>query len=442
MARTKRSRRSYGSGEWGRNRVRVFPDPKTGLYQLEWRENGRRLTRSLGHREWVRAKRHADEFAAGFASPDLNGKAEAEPEPLTLGGLFDIYGEEVTPTKGELLRLFGRNRDPATLSQRDWDRFIRARRAGRIGPTGLPVSDRTVERDLRPLLAVLDWAARSRNEAGRLLLDSNPLKGLGVPREKNPTRVVLSQAEYEAPCSGCPPRSIDAFAWRSCSRRLRRTDVTGRPCLILTRLGGASRAVGLRQDTACGVDKTRAGATPGAGFTLHNRYTRLPLLPPRWRHDDRLLIRSTWLASGPVIRSCWRSWWKRSVHVSGGRFAATRVTTTTPTTWRRTAGWSSWIGSIATAGAVRSPTGPLPLARMYVACACVRGSGRAAKSSLSSMPRRSRTAPPIPKNDWSVGNSARSWIVRSESFPTGNATRLSCVSLKEGRQGRPHRRWE
>ena len=57
MARTKRSRRSYGAGEWGRNRVRVFPDAKTGLYQIEWRENGRRLTRSLGHRDWVRAKR-------------------------------------------------------------------------------------------------------------------------------------------------------------------------------------------------------------------------------------------------------------------------------------------------------------------------------------------------------------------------------------------------
>ena len=84
MARTKRSRRSYGAGEWGRNRVRVFPDPKTGLFQVEWRENGRRLTRSLGHREWVRAKRQADEFAAGFASADLNGNAEAEPEPLTL----------------------------------------------------------------------------------------------------------------------------------------------------------------------------------------------------------------------------------------------------------------------------------------------------------------------------------------------------------------------
>ena len=57
MARTKPIRRSYSAGEWGRNRVRVFPDPKTGLYQIEWRENGRRLTRSLKHRDWARAKR-------------------------------------------------------------------------------------------------------------------------------------------------------------------------------------------------------------------------------------------------------------------------------------------------------------------------------------------------------------------------------------------------
>ena len=210
MARTKRSRRSYGAGEWGRNRVRVFPDPKTGLYQVEWRENGRRLTRSLGHREWVRAKKQADEFAAGFVGPDLNGKAEAEPEPLTLKTLFEMYGEEVTPTKAEssqrsdraatrmFLQLFGPGRSPATLSQRDWDRFIRARRAGRIGASGRPVSDRTIEHDLKFLIAVLNWASRSKDERGELLLDRNPLRGLRTPMEKNPTRVVLSEDEYQA----------------------------------------------------------------------------------------------------------------------------------------------------------------------------------------------------------------------------------------------------
>ena len=210
MARTKPIRRSYGAGEWGRNRVRVFPDPKTGLFQIEWRENSRRLTRSLKHRDWSRAKRQADEFAAGFAAPEANGSKEAEPEPLTLGTLFDIYGEEVTPTKGErtrrrdrvatamFLRFFGRDRDPVMLSQRDWDRFIRARRAGRVGLSGEPVANRTIEWDLTFLMAVLNWAARSRDEGGRLLLDRNPLKGLRKPREKNPTRVVLNEEEYRA----------------------------------------------------------------------------------------------------------------------------------------------------------------------------------------------------------------------------------------------------
>ncbi|MCY4646402.1 MAG: tyrosine-type recombinase/integrase [Gammaproteobacteria bacterium] len=209
MARTKRSRRSYGAGEWGRNRVRVFPDPKTGLFQVEWRENGRRLTRSLGHRDWVRAKRQADQFAAGFIdAPD--GTAEAVPEPLTLERLFDIYTEEVTPTKRRqsrgrdrvalamFLKFFGRDRRPETLSQRDWDRFIRERRAGTVGPSGRPVGNRMIESDLTLLMAVLNWAARSRDEQGRLLLDRNPLKGLRKPVEKNPNRVVLTEEEYQA----------------------------------------------------------------------------------------------------------------------------------------------------------------------------------------------------------------------------------------------------
>ena len=96
------------------------------------------------------------------------------------------------------LKFFGRNRKPATLSQRDWDRFIRARRSGRVGPSGRPVSNRTIEYDLKFLLAVLNWAARSRDEEGRLLLESNPLKGLKTPKQKNPARVLVTDAEYEA----------------------------------------------------------------------------------------------------------------------------------------------------------------------------------------------------------------------------------------------------
>ena len=210
MARTKRRRRGYSAGERGRNRVRVFPDPKTGLIQIEWREDGHRRSRSLGHRDWDRAKRQADEVAAGRAEGHVPEAAPTETAPLTLNTLFDIYGDEVTPTKGErsrqydetamkmFLGFFGRGRKPATLSQRDWDRFIRARRAGKAGPSGRPVSDRTIERDLKFLLAILNWAAKSRDEQGHLLLESNPLRGLKLPKEKNPARVLLTHSEYEA----------------------------------------------------------------------------------------------------------------------------------------------------------------------------------------------------------------------------------------------------
>ncbi len=192
------------------------PEPGQDLSRPEDRHLPDRVARERAqahpvpqHRDWARAKRQADQFAAGFIDTP-NGKAEAEPEPLTLERLFDIYAEEVTPTKGEytrqhdrtamamFLRFFGRNRDPATLSQRDWDRFIGARRAGRVGPSGKPVSDRTVEYDLKFLMAVLNWAERSRDERGHLLLDRNPLKGLRKPTEKYPVRVVLTEEEYRA----------------------------------------------------------------------------------------------------------------------------------------------------------------------------------------------------------------------------------------------------
>ena len=38
MARTKRSRRSYGAGEWAGIGSGSSLDPKTGLFQVEWGE--------------------------------------------------------------------------------------------------------------------------------------------------------------------------------------------------------------------------------------------------------------------------------------------------------------------------------------------------------------------------------------------------------------------
>ena len=111
--------------------VRVFPDPKTGLFQIEWREDGRRLSRSLKHRDGLgrRSRRVRRRLARQSGS-----QARAVPRHHDRAAMKMFLG------------CFGRDRKPATLSQRDWDRFIRERRAGKVGPSGKPVSDRMIER--------------------------------------------------------------------------------------------------------------------------------------------------------------------------------------------------------------------------------------------------------------------------------------------------------
>lgn len=206
MRRTKKDRRRYAAGEKGRNRVWAFPDHKTGMMQLEWRECGRRRQRSLKHRDWDLAKTQADEFAASYVQP----KPEESEPPPTLGKLFDIYLKEVTPEKGDRSRkhdrtaiamfrdFLGEPREPESISQRDWDRFIKLRGNGTVGPSGRSVGPRTIERDLRLLKAVFNWAERSKTDDGRPMLGRNPLTGMKTPREKNPRRLTLSSPEYEA----------------------------------------------------------------------------------------------------------------------------------------------------------------------------------------------------------------------------------------------------
>jgi integrase len=216
MANAKKKAWSYIAGERGRNRVRAYEDAARRTIFLEFYESvpgasGMRRTRiSAGEIDREAAKRKADQLAAKFSDTELPRAQEA-----TLGKLFDIYAREVTPAKGESKRrhdhrcvalfgkCYGRNRKVLTLNRRDWDRFIQERRRGTLRPDGRKgktkdagVRDRQIAYDLKFLLAVLNWATLSGDGRGAPLLERNPLKGLPVPKEENPRRPLIDEAQY------------------------------------------------------------------------------------------------------------------------------------------------------------------------------------------------------------------------------------------------------
>lgn len=130
-----RRRFSYITGEKGRNRVRAFEDPRSGLLYLEVRSEGSRKRIALGHRDREAARAKADEVALKLRTDD--GLVRHE---VTLAELFDNYLREVTPTKGKgkqlhdkrvaamALEVLGANRIVHQLTHRNAARFVLERR--------------------------------------------------------------------------------------------------------------------------------------------------------------------------------------------------------------------------------------------------------------------------------------------------------------------------
>lgn len=220
MARANKSW-SYSAGERGRNRVRAYEDAARGTIFFEFYEavpgttTVRRTRVSAGPLDRTAAKGKADEMAAAMSKPDRPLTREA-----TLESLFDIYLREVTPAKGDskrahdvrtaalFKRCFGADRKVSTLNRRDWDRFIQERRGGVLRQAGrhrrkkkdgctAGVRDRQIAYDLKFLLSVLNWATLSGDGRGAPLLERNPLKGLPLPKEENPRRPLVTEAEFQ-----------------------------------------------------------------------------------------------------------------------------------------------------------------------------------------------------------------------------------------------------
>lgn len=223
--------------------VRVYERGVGGvLYAATWDPSARggkggERRVSLKHRD----KQRALEWAEDQARELKEGTDELRGDRPTLKRVLSFYRRHRSPDKSEAVqkedermaemfrRVMGDDFDLRHLSRREWDGFIRQRRSGAIDPRGRPVpedapcprckaedptcercegtgrinprkpvSDRTVERDLRLLRAVCRWACDFRTDDGRLLLREDPTRGREIPKEKNPSRPVASHDRVDA----------------------------------------------------------------------------------------------------------------------------------------------------------------------------------------------------------------------------------------------------
>lgn len=309
---------SYSTGERGVNRVRIFQHATTGRLMIEWYEPGESGERprpkraALGQCERDRAKAIAEELAANLRAHEPTTVDRS----VTLATLFDIYIREVTPTKGEqkqshdrlcvrlFLDAFG-DRPAASLSRREWDRFIRDRRSGLLRPGSKrirrPVRDRIVGYDLRFLLSVLNWATMSSNGSGSVLLERNPLKGLPVPREESPRRPLLDDVDYR--------RLLSVST---------RVDRLFRVALVLARETG-HRIGAIRQIRWSDVDLSRRtirwrGENDKIGFEHTTPITPIAIAALEAERLARPAIADAWIfadASGDVMpRNRFYCWWR------------------------------------------------------------------------------------------------------------------------------------
>ena len=111
------------------------------------RQGQRRPVDAVLFGRWVTLDRERGKLEAEDRAEQLRRKGGIRTgDIVTLGALFELYEREVVPTKGTsaqehnrralplFLRLWGAQREVASLSIREWRAYIGARRSGKLAP--------------------------------------------------------------------------------------------------------------------------------------------------------------------------------------------------------------------------------------------------------------------------------------------------------------------
>lgn len=213
--RRKGKRWSYTAGHYPTS-VRVYERERGGpVYMAVSVPGGGEKRKSLGRISREEAKKRARTEVTKLSQ----GMESTVAKRATAQRVFALYREHRTPDKESessrreddrqadlWTRFLGGSFDLTQLSRREWDTFVRKRRSGAIGPRGEPVPDmdqrrkvgnRSVQKDLVFLRAVIHWALGFRDDGYRLLT-TDPTIGFKMPRERNPKRPVATHDRVDA----------------------------------------------------------------------------------------------------------------------------------------------------------------------------------------------------------------------------------------------------
>jgi len=197
-------------GERG-NRVRLYEPRHGGPLMRSIFLNGKEDRKSLGHRDKAQATAEAYELLAQLRA-DSTARTRGT---LTVGGLVERYKQSPAFLENKqstqdgsrssldrVMRFLGPDLDVSVLGPSDVKRFVHARRNGLVGDAkggeGKKVRDSAIRADLVALMTALNWASIERDAEGKRLLKENPLRGVALPREKNPKRPVMPEETYQA----------------------------------------------------------------------------------------------------------------------------------------------------------------------------------------------------------------------------------------------------
>jgi integrase len=201
--------------------VRIFERSRGSVLYRSVVMGGEKDRKSLGHRDRALAEQQARAVAKALAELQLTGRVAEADGGLGLAQLRRLYlnecAELLTPYRqGEVKKAFGllerhvgEGFRVMDLGPHQVETYVAARQAGTLRPADtLPDGTRrarniakkakagTIAKELGCVHAALNWAATFR-QGGRPLIPNNPLRGVSLPSEANPSRPVATRDRFD-----------------------------------------------------------------------------------------------------------------------------------------------------------------------------------------------------------------------------------------------------